>query len=540
MTDQELIARYVRDGSQDALGELVRRHIDMVHSAATQHAGDAALADDITQAVFLLLMRRAKSLHPDTILAGWLYKAAWHVAREMRRQNYRRQHRERETLPMTSVTQPDAAAISGEQRAAIQETIARLPAADRSAIVLHYLEGRPTAEIAIALATSDTAVRTRLTRARERLRTLLRRGGIALSAGALAAVLEASKVQAAPPAVLQKVLSLALGTAPAASVQSLVLGVIQLTARTKMLAACAIVAAIALGLGIAALVMLHDEPPPPTGAAASAVAPLPAASAPAKKIIAIEFAGTADAAPLRQALILKVGDDFSETALRDQERAMIAAASTQLLTLRTESVPGENRLGKGYIIRFIADEKTAIAAARKDAKDLVLAAYRDALEGNEVQFVGRFGSLTAEGTLAPIGDDQKRLLIAVTRGMHAIDALMTAVGEKFGPEARAQLDRQMPTYIDAKAMHESTVMVSDDAQHAMVDMGTTGPGKVPVIRAGTQWYIDVGVLSTMNNGVVLQLEQRLEQIKALTAAVKAGQFQDAAAFQGAIGAALKP
>ncbi len=548
MTDRQLIDRYLTDASGDSLGEIVRRHIDMVHAAARQHSGNAALADDITQAVFLLLMRRAKSLPQEAVLAGWLYKTTWHVASEMRRQQQRRQNREREAQPMTSqatTSAAECAAISEEDRAAVHAAIARLPVEDQSAIVMHYLEGKSSAEVAAAMKTSDAAVRTRLTRARERLRTFLRRAGVTLSAAAIAALLETSKAQAAPAALLAQVQALALGAAPAASVQSLVLGVLHMTLRAKQLATAAIVIVIALGIGLSAIALHNREQtlpwaesaPATSVVAASAPATIPTSSAIAMKIIAIEFTGNADAEPLRQRLVLHVGDDFAQAAVDDQIKRMLAG-SPLLKTLRAEMVPGENRIGRGVILRFVADEKDDVVAAKKAAKDVVLAAYHDALTGNDEAFVMRFGLLGADGKAVALSDDQKNILRSVTRVMHAFDGLLAAVGEKFGPEARAQLNQMVPLGTDAAEVENSTVAVTDET-HATVDMGNTGPGKVAVIRVGDAWLIDAGLLASLNVQMVQQAEQRLAQVNSLTAAVKAGQFPDAASFQKAIGAALQ-
>src|SRR2546421_3774422 len=76
LDDHALLERYARDGSQDAFGQLVARHVDMVYSACLRQLRDPHLADDVTQAVFLILARRAGTLRRGTIVGGWLYNAA--------------------------------------------------------------------------------------------------------------------------------------------------------------------------------------------------------------------------------------------------------------------------------------------------------------------------------------------------------------------------------------------------------------------------------------------------------------------------------
>ncbi len=60
MTEDKLLKRYVKDGSEEAFGEIVRRHLNLVYSVCRRSLGDAELANDITQAVFLLLVRRVR------------------------------------------------------------------------------------------------------------------------------------------------------------------------------------------------------------------------------------------------------------------------------------------------------------------------------------------------------------------------------------------------------------------------------------------------------------------------------------------------
>ena len=74
MNDHELLQRYAASRCEAAFTELVKRYVDLVHSAALrQVGGDAHLAQDVTQAVFIDLARKAASLSGSSVLAGWLY-----------------------------------------------------------------------------------------------------------------------------------------------------------------------------------------------------------------------------------------------------------------------------------------------------------------------------------------------------------------------------------------------------------------------------------------------------------------------------------
>ncbi len=79
--DCELLRRYVDARSEDAFGELVRRHLDLVYSTALRGVnGDAHLAEDVAQAVFTDLAHKARALSRRAALTGWLYRSALFAA----------------------------------------------------------------------------------------------------------------------------------------------------------------------------------------------------------------------------------------------------------------------------------------------------------------------------------------------------------------------------------------------------------------------------------------------------------------------------
>src|SRR5689334_22999086 len=100
-TDKQLLASYAHHHSESAFRQLVERHINLVHSAALREStGNACLAEDITQAVFTELARRATELVRHPALAGWLYTCVRRMAANLRRAEERRQRREQEALTM--------------------------------------------------------------------------------------------------------------------------------------------------------------------------------------------------------------------------------------------------------------------------------------------------------------------------------------------------------------------------------------------------------------------------------------------------------
>src|SRR5262245_64571004 len=96
LNDFELLREHVAQGSEDAFHTLVERHAPMVHGTALRMVRDATLAEEITQAVFIILARKAASLRPGTVLAGWLHRTTRFVALEALRSERRRQQHYRQ------------------------------------------------------------------------------------------------------------------------------------------------------------------------------------------------------------------------------------------------------------------------------------------------------------------------------------------------------------------------------------------------------------------------------------------------------------
>ena len=104
--DMELLRDYDRHASEAAFAELVQRHIGLVYSAALRHVGIAAQAEEITQAVFIILARKASGLRPDTILEGWLYETTRLTSLSFLRGERRRQFREQEAYMQSTFRNP--------------------------------------------------------------------------------------------------------------------------------------------------------------------------------------------------------------------------------------------------------------------------------------------------------------------------------------------------------------------------------------------------------------------------------------------------
>jgi RNA polymerase sigma factor (sigma-70 family) len=109
MDDRELLNAYVREGSEEAFAALVQRYLDLVYSAASRQLSNPDQAQDVTQAVFVMLSRKAGSISRRTVLSGWLYRTARYVALEAARAENRRRIREATMTEMSETTGSDSA-----------------------------------------------------------------------------------------------------------------------------------------------------------------------------------------------------------------------------------------------------------------------------------------------------------------------------------------------------------------------------------------------------------------------------------------------
>src|SRR5436190_4926919 len=92
-SDAELLQSWCGEQSQNAFAELVRRYERLVAGAALRRASDVELARDVSQQVFSMLAGKAHLLVGRGTIAGWLYRAASHVAAELQRADLRRRAR---------------------------------------------------------------------------------------------------------------------------------------------------------------------------------------------------------------------------------------------------------------------------------------------------------------------------------------------------------------------------------------------------------------------------------------------------------------
>src|ERR1051326_9114056 len=243
--DLELLARYARTHNEDAFGEIVRRHLDLVYSAAFRAVRSRELAEEAAQSAFTDLARAADKLAPDTILAAWLYQVARRKAIDIVRREARRPLREQiatETHVMNA--SPDWPQIEP----LLDEAMDTLDQAERAAILLRYFENKSLHEVGHALGTSEDAAQKRVGRAVEHLREYFRRRGAGIAATALIALLTANAVHSAPVGLSITITSAAAATATVASVGATAVKTVAMTTLQKTLVATALLTAAGVGI----------------------------------------------------------------------------------------------------------------------------------------------------------------------------------------------------------------------------------------------------------------------------------------------------
>ena len=249
--DPTLLRRFTSEHSELAFAEIVERHVNLVYSAALrQVGGDAHLARDVSQQVFVELARNAPALVRHPVLTGWLYTTAHHTACKTMRAVRRRQAREQEAYAMEQTTSDrEPSADWSRLRPVLDEVMQDLGDRDRTAVLLRYFEARPFSEVGAALSLNENAARMRVERALEKMRQRLARRGVTSTTGALGALLAQQAVTAAPAGLGSAVAAAAVASAAAVGGGGF-LGLVQFMGLTKLQAGVAGALIVAAGAGV--------------------------------------------------------------------------------------------------------------------------------------------------------------------------------------------------------------------------------------------------------------------------------------------------
>jgi RNA polymerase sigma factor (sigma-70 family) len=250
LDDGTLLRQFVENHSDEAFAALVTSHVNLVYSVALRYVGNPHDTEEITQAVFIILAKRAARLREVKALSSWLFQTTRLTANNFVRSEIRRHRREQEAH-MESILNESETAVWLRIAPLLDTAVAGLREKERQAIVLRFYEGKNLRDIGTVLGTSEDAAEKRVSRSLEKLRKFFTKRGVTLSSVAIAGVISANSVQAAPVGLAATISATAAkGTVVGGSTLTLVKGALKIMAWTKMKTGIVVgTTAIALALG---------------------------------------------------------------------------------------------------------------------------------------------------------------------------------------------------------------------------------------------------------------------------------------------------
>jgi uncharacterized protein (TIGR03435 family) len=235
MDDLALLREYAARNSEAAFETLVSRRVGFVYAAALRQMCDPHLAEEITQAVFIILAQKAGRISDKTILAGWLFKTTRFAAIAQTRADAKRQQRELEVQMQTELQSAAPNPLWEKMSPLLDEALASLGETDRQAVLLRFFENKSLAEVGSHLGTGEDTARKRVTRALEKLHRYFNKRGVNSTTTIIAGAISANSVQAAPVTLAKSVTAVAMAKGAAASGPTLTLikGALKIMAWTK-------------------------------------------------------------------------------------------------------------------------------------------------------------------------------------------------------------------------------------------------------------------------------------------------------------------
>ncbi len=262
--DLTLLRQYAASNSEAAFAALVNRHVNLVYSVALRQAGDPHLAEEITQAVFIILARKADKISPSTVLAGWLCRTARYAAADALKNRQRRQQREQEVYMQSILTGGGDAPSPQNQEETwthiaplLDGAMEKLGQKDHDALVLRFFEGKNFSEVGAALGASEDAAKVRVHRALEKLYRFFNQRGVSSTMAILAGTISTNATQVAPVGLAKtiSVVAVARGAAAGTSTLTLVKGALKIMAWTKMKTAVVVGVSVLLAAGTTTVVV---------------------------------------------------------------------------------------------------------------------------------------------------------------------------------------------------------------------------------------------------------------------------------------------
>ena len=254
----ELLRQYADRNSDEAFAALVARHVNLVYSAALRKTGNADSAGEITQAVFIILSKKAGRLSQRTILSGWLYQTTRLTAANFLRTEIRRAHREQEAY-MQSLANETEPELWPQMAPLLEDAMGQLGEKDRNAIALRFFEGKSFQEIGAAFGASENAAKKRVAHALEKLHRYFSKHGVSSTTAIIAGAISANSAHAAPVGLATTITATVIkGPSVAASTLALVKGTLKVMTWIKLKIALGVTAAALLAGGAMTVALSSD------------------------------------------------------------------------------------------------------------------------------------------------------------------------------------------------------------------------------------------------------------------------------------------
>lgn len=253
-SDQALLETFLKTGSDQPFEILVRRHVGVVFGAALRITRNREWAEDTTQLVFAILLRKAGGVMRHPSLPAWLHKTATLEAMRLMRKERNHQRKLQRFSEMTVNSQPAEIPnpVDSPVLDHLDEAMAALGPIDRHFLMLRFYQGYGMRELASVLGKSEATVRKQSERTLARLRRILHRRGVDASTIALSGLLSSAFAHPASATLITTITQGAAATSASVLPSALVINTLQTMTYGKQIAltaaTVALLAAIPVGI----------------------------------------------------------------------------------------------------------------------------------------------------------------------------------------------------------------------------------------------------------------------------------------------------
>jgi RNA polymerase sigma factor (sigma-70 family) len=267
--DSALLDAFLENADEMAFSEIVNRHGPMVYRVCFRVLANHHESEDTAQAVFAILVKKARTIRKKRSLGSWLHGVARTTALYALRGRIHRRKREAE-VEISEANGESVSEYSFQARVleSLDEALAHLSTRQREAVVLRHLEGRSVADAAVLAGCSPTVLQGRTRDGTAKLRKFFAKRGLAVTGVLLSSLLESEAQAAVPQTLLPSILTasplVAAGAATGAvngSVLSLTEGVLKIMRNmiVKQVVGIVVIPAVVAGAAVAGVILPQQE-----------------------------------------------------------------------------------------------------------------------------------------------------------------------------------------------------------------------------------------------------------------------------------------